>query len=78
MGSETQSSTLTVKVTPSDSTDLPNGEARGFYVGVTGDVAFDQGSNQCILKNAAVGYHLHFCTRIRLTGTAASEILALY
>ena len=69
-----------VAVTPSDSADLPNGECRGLYVGVAGDLTVDDcnGHTSVLFKNAAVGYHPISCRRVRATGTAAANVNALY
>lgn len=69
-------------VTPSDSTDLPNGVAVAFYVGVTGDVAvtfadMDDGTS-VVVKAAPVGDRPYQVKRIWATGTTATNILALY
>ena len=68
-------------VTPSDSTDLPNGVAVSLYIGVTGDVAVtladgDDGVSQ-VFKAHPVGYLLGQVKRVWSTGTTATNILAL-
>lgn len=65
-------------VTPSDTVDLTNA-SRCLYVGVTGDLTVDflEGPTAVLIKAAAVGYHWIRVTRVRATGTAATNIVAL-
>ena len=66
-------------VTPSDSLDL-NTVARGFYVGVTGNVKITTLAGEevtFVAVAASVVLPVH-CTKIWATGTTASSIVALY
>ncbi len=71
----------TVAVTPNDSTDLAQGACRGIYVGGDGNISVDTpgGSTAVIITAAKAGTILPIrATRIRLTGTTATALLALY
>ena len=65
-------------VTPSNTVDIPR--CRALYIGVTGDISVDfaQEGTAVVIKNVAVGYHPLSVVRVRVTGTTASEIIALY
>lgn len=65
-------------VSPSDTVDLPH--VSRLYVGVAGDVKVDLvgGSTGITFKNHPVGYMPGFVTRVYSTGTAASQIVALW
>lgn len=67
-----------VAVTPSDSTVLET--TRSLYVGVTGDltVLMDGDTVAVLFKAAPVGYHPLQVTKVLSTGTAATNIVALY
>lgn len=66
-------------VTPNDAADLPRVPARGLYVGVSGDVKVDmQGGGTVVFKAVPVGVLNVRVTRVYATGTAATNILALY
>jgi hypothetical protein len=67
-------------ITPNDSTDLPVAPCRGIYVGVTGDVTVDIGNDTNVTyKNAPQGQVLAVqATRVRATGTTATDLVALY
>lgn len=68
-------------VTPNDTTDLPNGDARALYVGVTGDICvITSGGTEVIFKAVPVGTVLPVrIARVKATGTAAAagDIIAL-
>lgn len=68
-------------VTPHASNDFPAGPARGLYIGGAGDVSvvaiYD--SDPVVLKGVAAGTTLPIRTRaVRVTGTTATNIVALY
>lgn len=75
-------------VTPSDTANLPNNNpaqgltCRGLYVGVSGDVAVTPAGNadgtSVVFKAAPVGFLPVACKRVWATGTAATNIVALY
>jgi hypothetical protein len=65
-------------VTPSDSADLAN-VSRALYVGVSGDVVvITQGGDTVTFKAAPVGVLPIAVSRVKSTGTAATNILALW
>ena len=65
-------------VAPSDSADLPMGQALARYIGVTGDVALDTPfSANVLFKAVPVGVLNVAATRVRVTGTTATNIVAL-
>lgn len=69
-----------VAVTPSDSTPLPAG-VRALWVGGAGDVAvvFVQGTAAVTLKAVDAGECLPVqVTKVMLTNTTATDIVALY
>jgi hypothetical protein len=67
-------------VTPSDSTVLA--KTRGLYVGTSGHLAVtmesEQGSVNVTFSNHPVGYAPLRVIKVLSTGTAASNIVALY
>jgi len=67
-----------VAVTPSDSVDLTS-YCRAIYVGTGGDVALiTRGGTTLTFKNVPSGALLPIrATRIKATGTAATDIIAL-
>jgi hypothetical protein len=67
-------------VTPDDNNDLPNGATRALYVGVAGDITVNMlGSGAPVLfKAAPVGILNVRVTRVKATGTAATNLLALW
>lgn len=73
-----------IEVTPSDTVDLtkPSGVAatKYLYAGVTGDVVIITPSGDTVtLKALAAGiFHPMQATRIKETGTTATNILAIY
>ena len=65
-------------VTPNDSTDLTN-VARALYIGVAGDVKVDTlGGDTVTLTAVPVGILPISVTRVYATGTAATNITALW
>jgi len=66
-------------VTPSDTVDLSGGTARALYVGGAGDVVVVMdGQDITWAGMPAGGYIQAFVTRVKSTGTTATNILALY
>lgn len=70
-------------VTPDDVNNLPDGECRGLWVGVGGDIAIvaadDPVADEQILKNVPSGYLVPIATiRVYSTGTTAASIVAIY
>jgi hypothetical protein len=66
-----------VAVTPSDATVFP--VTRGFYVGTPGDIAVRTADGQTItFANVPVGILPVQADMVLSTGTAASDIIALY
>lgn len=67
-------------VTPNDSTNLANGECRGIYVGVSGDVSVlnELGTTTVLVGVLAGVVHPFGTKRIRATGTTATNIIAVY
>lgn len=72
-------------VTPSDSVDLTDRHwldyagCRALYIGVAGNVAVITTAGTTItIPNVPVGVLPLSCTRVLSTGTAASNIIALY
>lgn len=66
-------------VTPDDSNDLPEGPADGLYVGGTGDVKVTMVSgDEVVFSSVPVGFLDLLVKRVWSTGTAATDILALY
>ena len=68
-----------IAVTKSDTLDIKAG-SRALYVGVAGDVTVRAvGSTTNVLfKNMPVGEHPIEVSRVMSTGTAATDIVALY
>lgn len=70
--------TTAAAVTPNDGADLSIGQALGLYIGVTGDVALDTpNSSNVVFKAVPVGVLNVAATRVRATGTTATNIVAL-
>jgi hypothetical protein len=71
--------TNAVAVTPSDSADLTT-VTRALYVGAAGDVTLvDQASNTTLFKAVPTGTVLPVrATRVKATGTTATQIVALW
>jgi hypothetical protein len=68
-----------VAVTPSDTTDLAAGPARGLYVGVAGDVALVGLDDAAVVfKALPVGLHKVIFRRVNATATAATNMVAMY
>lgn len=68
-----------VPVVPSD--NAFSDTARGLYVGVGGDISMKGGDDQdwVLWKNVPAGSFMPFrCKAIRVAGTTATNILALY
>lgn len=66
-------------VTPNNTTDLPFA-TRAFYVGGAGDVKIDTvgGDTVTLVGCLAGSYHPIRIKRVYLTGTTATNIIALY
>lgn len=66
-------------VTPSNTGSLTNGKCRGLYIGGAGAVAvqFEDG-NTATFAAVPVGVLWVSCVQVLSTGTAATNILALY
>jgi hypothetical protein len=69
-----------VAVTPSDTVDLAGGATRGIYLGATGNVSLDNGTDSAVIFVALAAGVIHpiRATRVRATGTTATSILAIY
>lgn len=66
-------------VTPDDVADLPEGPARGLFVGAAGRVTFhDAQGGVASLVSLASQYHPIRVSRVLAAGTDAGDILALY
>lgn len=76
---DTGAATNAVAVTPSDSTNLANGDCRAIYVGVSGDITLDTPNQTSVLfKAVPVGILPVVTRRVRATGTTATNLVALY
>lgn len=66
-------------VTPNDSTDLPNGDARALYIGSSGDVeVITSGATTVVFKNVPTGFVLPVrVSRVKAANTTATFIVAL-
>lgn len=70
--------TTVVPVTPSDSTDLPNGYCRGFHVNGAGNVKFTDLNGNSNTLTVVAGIPLPYAAiRIWATGTTATGIFAI-
>lgn len=68
-----------VAVTPSDASDFGFGQCRSIYVGVTGDITLDTPFQTAVLfKAVPVGILPVAAVRVRVTGTTATNMVALY
>ena len=72
-----------VLITPSDTVEIvhPQGQTytKAIYVGTTGNITAIMADNVSILfTSVPVGFHTLSVKRIASTGTAASNIVALY
>lgn len=77
--SETGPADRSFAVTQSDTADLPHGNCRALYVGVTGDVKInDAFGNTVVFKAAPVGVLPVKASRVWDNGTDATDIVALY
>lgn len=76
----THSAVGQAQVTPNDSTDLPVAPCRGLYVGTGGTIYVDIGNDVNVpYVNVPNGYILPVqASRVRATGTTASDIVAMY
>ncbi len=66
-------------VTPNDGTDLPMGQCLSLYIGGAGNVALDTPTaSNVVFVGLAVGTVLNVAaTRVRATGTTATNLVAL-
>ncbi|MGB3714492.1 MAG: hypothetical protein WA996_08695 [Candidatus Promineifilaceae bacterium] len=66
-------------VTPHDTNDLAT-PTRGLYVGVAGDVKVDSLDGNAVTYTELMAGVIHAisCTRVYSTGTAATNIVAIY
>lgn len=69
-----------VAVTPSNDNDLADGPCRALYIGVAGDVKIDLADTgtAIVFKALPVGFAPLRAKRVYATGTAATDIVALY
>lgn len=68
-----------VAISPNDTSDFIAGPARALFVGGAGDVRCkDVQGNVFVVKSAAAQYHNISISRVFVTGTTATDILALY
>ncbi len=67
-----------IVITPSDSTTIE--PTSGIYIGISGDIAVTmKNGNDAIFKSLAAGVIHPLCvTKVKATGTTASNILAVY
>lgn len=66
-------------ITKSDTVNIPNGPARALYVGVTGDVALVGDDDAAVtFKAMPVGIHQISFKRVNSTGTAATDMVAIF
>lgn len=66
-------------VTPSNTVDLANGPTRALWVGGAGDISLDFAQGDTVtLVGVPVGLLPVSAKRIRVTGTTATNIVALY
>jgi hypothetical protein len=66
-------------VAPNDGTDLPTAPTRALYIGVAGDVKVDMADGSTVtFAGVANGILPISVKRVYLTGTAATNIVALY
>lgn len=64
-------------VTPHDSQAQPGLPSRGLYIGVSGDVSvITQGGTTITFKAVPVGFFPVLVSRVRATGTSATDIIA--
>lgn len=68
-----------VPVTPSDSVVLTAGTCRALYIGTQGDVTvISPVTNAVVTFSAAIGLLPIRTNQVKLTGTSATNIVALY
>lgn len=68
-----------IAVTPSDTTDLPDGPCRGLLIGTGGVVTIhDGGGVKATLVPMQTGYNWVQCTRVWAAGLTAVSVWALY
>lgn len=73
------SANFAVAITKHDSTNFPDGQCRGIYVGVGGDVVAIVDGAAITFKNAPSGAILPVqATRVNATNTTATDMVALY
>ena len=66
-------------VTPDDAVELPQGCARGLYVGTAGSLTvMDLGGGIVTLESLEGQYHPIMVRKVLATGTTAGAIVALY
>lgn len=70
--------TVAETVTPSDTIGFLGGRCSGLYVGVAGDVTAIVGGQAILFKALPVGIHRIACSRVNLTATTATNMVALY
>lgn len=68
-----------VAVTPDDANNLPGGECRGLLVGVAGNASLVTARGNTVSGvPLQAGFNPIRCVRVRATGTAATNIWAIY
>lgn len=67
-----------VAVTPNDSLDLPAAPCRALYIGASGNVSVVIGGNTVTFAGVPSGVLPIRASRVRSTGTTATNIVALY
>ncbi|MFC0235494.1 spike base protein, RCAP_Rcc01079 family [Fictibacillus phosphorivorans] len=72
--------TKAIAVTPNDATALTGGSTKGLYIGGAGNVAVTTAEgNNLTFNGLQVGViHNLSVTHVKLTGTTATNIIALY
>jgi hypothetical protein len=80
LASESDPAGSSEAVTPHDTNPLAGGPTRSLYVGVAGDIVvrLEDDTTDRTFKAVAVGYHPLRVTHVRATGTAATDIVALF
>lgn len=80
MAASTSPAHHALALTPNDDTDLSNGATRGIYVGVSGDIVaiLCPGTTAVTFKSVPVGVLPIEASRVKATGTTATNLLALY
>ena len=67
-----------IAVTPSDSVDLTGAPCRALYIGTGGNLSVIIGGATVTFSNVAGGILPIRASRVRATGTTATNIVALY